>query len=126
MYDQWTIDLSEPDPNVFKVEDPNFFMEWDGHVALDQCRQYDADGILRDDPNEPVCDFQRMYDPNRLVEVQVVLVGSEPNDVLSIEIMPDAQLVIDLTEPWLGDSETHDLNGDGIVNMIDFTIMSTR
>jgi hypothetical protein len=111
---------------VFKVEDPNFFMEWDGHVALNQCRQYDPNGVLRDDPNEPVCDFQRMYDPNRLVEVQVLLVHSEPNDVVNIEIMPDAQLVVDLTEYWLDNSETHDLNGDGIVNMIDFAMMQSR
>jgi hypothetical protein len=124
MYDQWTVDGTDPNSKVFEVEDPNFYMTLESHVADNWCKQYDPNGIVRDDPNMPQCDFERMYDPNRIVDVYTVLVSpSEPNDLLTIIVDVSPEILLEIGPYWLSDDENADLNDDGIVDMIDFALM---
>lgn len=102
------------DPNLYA--DPNIIP--DPNVLFDPTN---ADFFTFDNRLDTTCpNFDQILIPERVMTLPVIAIDPI-NDNMTVQFNPQsAEFLINCVDFWLSDEETVDLNGDGIVNMLDW------
>jgi hypothetical protein len=117
LYEPLIVDSSEPGPlavydrwspaDGVDPEDPNTF---DGSVLDVYDPNFITDGL---------------YDPERIVPCYIIPIYEE-NDYIEIQFNKGVDILVGSLSSWLSDDPLYDVNGDGIVNLMDYSFGATE